>query len=110
RVRYKGIVCDKCGVEVTRAKVRRERMGHIELASPVSHIWFVKGTPSRPGLLLDMSPRSLERAIYFAHYVITSVDADARMRRVESLRQELEREADRRARLFEDELTAKQSE
>ncbi|MCI0784576.1 MAG: hypothetical protein J4N77_09645, partial [Chloroflexi bacterium] len=63
RVRYKGIVCDKCGVEVTRAKVRRERMGHIELASPVAHIWFVKGTPSRIGLLLDISPRALERVL-----------------------------------------------
>jgi DNA-directed RNA polymerase subunit beta' len=110
RVRYKGIICDKCGVEVARSKVRRERMGHIELASPVSHIWFVKGTPSRLGLLLDMSPRSLERVIYFAQYVITSVDADAKLRRLESLRQELEREADRRARLFEDELSAKQGE
>ena len=66
RVRYKGIICDKCGVEVARAKVRRERMGHIELASPVSHIWFVKGTPSKLGLLLDMSPRNLERVLYFA--------------------------------------------
>ena len=66
RVRYKGIVCDKCGVEVARSKVRRERMGHIELASPVSHIWFVKGTPSRLGLLLDISPRSLERVLYLS--------------------------------------------
>ena len=78
RVRYKGIICDKCGVEVTRAKVRRERMGHVELASPVSHIWFVKGTPSRLSLLLNISPRSLERVIYFAQYVITWVDEDAR--------------------------------
>lgn len=70
RVRYKGIVCDRCGVEVTRAKVRRERMGHIELAAPVSHIWFFKGIPSRMGLLLDMSPRSLERVLYFASYVV----------------------------------------
>ena len=71
RVRYKGIICDKCGVEVTRAKVRRERMGHIELASPVSHIWFVKGTPSRIGLLLDMTPRKLEQVLYFAKYIVT---------------------------------------
>jgi DNA-directed RNA polymerase subunit beta' len=74
RVRYKGVVCDKCGVEVTRSKVRRERMGHIMLASPVSHIWFVKGTPSRLGLLLDISPRNLERVLYFASYIITDVD------------------------------------
>ncbi|MBD5560075.1 MAG: DNA-directed RNA polymerase subunit beta' [Clostridia bacterium] len=71
RVRYKGIVCEKCGVEVTRAKVRRERMGHIELAAPVSHIWYFKGIPSRMGLLLDMSPRSLERVLYFAEFVVT---------------------------------------
>ncbi len=71
RVRYKGVVCDRCGVEVTRAKVRRERMGHIELAAPVSHIWYFKGIPSRMGLVLDMSPRSLEEVIYFASYVVT---------------------------------------
>ena len=71
RIRYKGIVCDRCGVEVTSAKVRRERMGHIELAAPVSHIWYFKGIPSRMGLVLDMSPRSLEEVIYFASYVVT---------------------------------------
>lgn len=70
RVRYKGIVCDRCGVEVTRSKVRRERMGHIELAAPVSHIWYFKGIPSRMGLLLDMSPRSLEKVLYFASYIV----------------------------------------
>ena len=70
RIRYKGIVCDRCGVEVTRAKVRRERMGHIELAAPVSHIWYFKGIPSRMGLVLDMSPRALEEVIYFASYVV----------------------------------------
>ena len=70
RVRYKGIVCDRCGVEVTKAKVRRERMGHIELAAPVSHIWYFKGIPSRMGLILDMSPRSLEKILYFASYVV----------------------------------------
>ncbi|SET72964.1 DNA-directed RNA polymerase subunit beta' [Oceanobacillus limi] len=71
RVRYKGVVCDRCGVEVTKAKVRRERMGHIELAAPVSHIWYFKGIPSRMGLVLDMSPRALEEVIYFAAYVVT---------------------------------------
>ena len=70
RLRYKGIICDRCGVEVTKAKVRRERMGHIELAAPVSHIWFFKGTPSRMGLVLDMSPRDLEEVIYFVSYVV----------------------------------------
>ena len=78
RIRYKGIICDKCGVEVTRAKVRRERMGHIQLASPVSHIWYFKGTPSRLGILLDISPRNLERVLYFALYIVTWVDEDAR--------------------------------
>ena len=71
RIRYKGIVCDRCGVEVTRSKVRRERMAHIELAAPVSHIWYFKGIPSRMGLILDMSPRALEEVIYFASYVVT---------------------------------------
>ena len=89
RVRYKGIICDKCGVEVARAKVRRERMGHIELASPVSHIWFVKGTPSKLGLLLDMSPRNLERVLYFAQYMIIEVDEEARNRELEHLRSEM---------------------
>jgi len=88
RARYKGITCDKCGVEVTRAKVRRERMGHIELASAVTHIWFVKGTPSKLGLLLDLSPRNLERVIYFAQYMITDVDEEARRFELGRLREE----------------------
>ena len=71
RIRYKGIVCDKCGVEVTKAKVRRERMGHIELATPVSHIWYFKGIPSRMGLVLDISPRTLEKVLYFANFIVT---------------------------------------
>lgn len=70
KVKYKGVVCDKCGVEVTKAKVRRERMGHIELAAPVSHIWYFKGVPSRMGLILDMTPRNLEKVLYFAAYVV----------------------------------------
>src|SRR4030042_494828 len=78
RIRYKGVICDKCGVEVARAKVRRERMGHIELACPVSHIWFAKGIPSRIGLLLDLSPRSLEHVLYFSQYIVTSDNETAR--------------------------------
>ena len=70
RIRYKGIVCDKCGVEVTKAKVRRERMGHIELATPVSHIWYFKGIPSRMGLVLDISPKTLEKVLYFANFIV----------------------------------------
>src|SRR2546421_4000403 len=91
RVRFKGTVCDKCGVEVVRSKVRRERMGHIELASPVSHIWYFKGTPSRIGLLLDLSPRNLERILYFALYVITHVDEEMRQRELMRIDEELVR-------------------
>jgi DNA-directed RNA polymerase subunit beta' len=92
RVRFKGIICERCGVEVTRAKVRRERMGHIELAAPVTHIWYLKGVPSRLGYLLDMSPKDLEKVIYFAAYVITSVDDDARHEALPELEQEIEAE------------------
>src|SRR5215207_2189268 len=88
RIRYKGIICDKCGVEVTRSKVRRERMGHIQLASPVSHIWYFKGTPSRLGILLDISPRNLERILYFALYIVTNVDEEARKRALLALEDE----------------------
>src|SRR5579864_5691463 len=108
RVRYKGIVCDKCGVEVTRAKVRRERMGHIELASPVSHIWFVKGTPSRIGLLLDMTPRTLEQILYFAKYVVIDIHENQRQRLVGAIQQDLEAKISRQERANQekiDELT-----
>src|SRR5215831_8858966 len=88
-IRFKGIVCDKCGVEVAHSRVRRERMGHIELASPVSHIWYFKGAPSRIGLLLDLSPRNLERILYFALYVVTNIDEDARQRELMRLDEEL---------------------
>ena len=91
RIRHAGTVCDKCGVEVTRSKVRRERMGHIELAAPVAHIWYVKGTPSRLGLLLDISPRNLERVLYFATYIVTSVDTGARSRMVTAIKADGER-------------------
>ena len=93
RVRYKGTICDKCGVEVTRSRVRRERMGHIKLASPVSHIWYVKGTPSRLGLLLDISPRNLERVLYFATYIVTDVNEAERARHIERVQEETERRA-----------------
>src|SRR5688572_11544760 len=102
RVRYKGIICDKCGVEVTRAKVRRERMGHIELASPVSHIWFVKGTPSRIGLLLDVTPRILEQVLYFAKYIITEVNDQARERQIEQVQADIEARVQRAHKLGED--------
>ncbi len=89
RVRFKGIICERCGVEVTRAKVRRERMGHIELAAPVTHIWYFKGVPSRLGYLLDLAPKDLEKIIYFAAYLITSVDADARHRDLPTIESEI---------------------
>ena len=94
RIRYRGVVCDRCGVEVTRSKVRRERMGHIRLAAPVAHIWFSKTTPSRLGLLLDLSPRNLERVLYFAQHIITAVDEEKRTEIIEEerLRVELEKE------------------
>jgi len=88
RVRYKGIVCERCGVEVTRSKVRRERMGHIDLAAPVSHIWFFKGVPSRIGYLLDMAPKELEKVLYFAASIVTWVDEEARTRDVDKLEKE----------------------
>ena len=94
RVRFKGIVCERCGVEVTRSKVRRERMGHIELAAPVSHIWYFKGSPSRLGYLLDIPPKELEKVLYFASSFITSVDTEAREEDAEELRDELAADLD----------------
>jgi len=90
RVRFKGIICERCGVEVTRAKVRRERMGHIELAAPVTHIWYFKGVPSRLGYLLDLAPKDLEKVIYFAAYMITSVDVDQRHQDLPSLEAQIQ--------------------
>jgi DNA-directed RNA polymerase subunit beta' len=90
RVRFKGIICERCGVEVTRAKVRRDRMGHIELAAPVSHIWYFKGVPSRLGYLLDVAPKDLEKVLYFASYIIASVNDEDREADLTMLRDELE--------------------
>jgi DNA-directed RNA polymerase subunit beta' len=94
RVRYKGIVCERCGVEVTRSKVRRERMGHVDLAAPVSHIWFFKGVPSRIGYLLDMAPKELEKVLYFAASIVTWVDEEARAKDSESLEKEVNKVLD----------------
>jgi DNA-directed RNA polymerase subunit beta' len=94
RVRYKGIVCERCGVEVTRSKVRRERMGHIDLAAPVSHIWFFKGVPSRIGYLIDMAPKELEKVLYFAASIITWVDEDARKKDLKKLEKEVNKVLD----------------
>ena len=95
RVRYKGIICERCGVEVTRQKVRRERMGHIDLAAPVSHIWFFKGVPSRIGYLLDIAPRELEKVLYFAASIITSVDVEARAKDLNDLEDKVKAEVER---------------
>jgi DNA-directed RNA polymerase subunit beta' len=95
RVRYKGIICERCGVEVTRQKVRRERMGHIDLAAPVSHIWFFKGVPSRIGYLLDIAPRELEKVLYFAASIVTSVDNDARKKDLNDLEDKVTAEYER---------------
>src|SRR6195952_1143872 len=104
RIRYKDIVCDKCGVRVTRSIVRRERMGHISLAVPVTHIWFLRGTPSSTGLVLNMSIRDLERVVYFASYVVTKVNDDKRVKALSELetefhsrRNELIKDYERRA-------------
>ncbi len=94
RVRYKGIVCERCGVEVTRSKVRRERMGHVDLAAPVSHIWFFKGVPSRIGYLLDMAPKELEKVLYFAASIVTWVDDEARAKDIDSLEKEVNKVLD----------------
>src|SRR3989304_5933120 len=88
RIRYKNVVCDKCGVEVTRAVVRRERMGHIALAAPVIHIWFLRSAPAKVGLLLDVSAQKLEKVVYYAAYIVTSVNEENRKRALENLEQE----------------------
>jgi len=95
RVRYKGIICERCGVEVTRQKVRRERMGHIDLAAPVSHIWFFKGVPSRIGYLLDIAPRELEKVLYFAASIVTHVDVEARAKDLPDLEEKVKAEYER---------------
>ena len=88
RIRYKGIICDRCGVEVTKSSVRRERMGHIKLSCPVSHIWFLRGIPSRIGMVLDIPMQQLEKVIYFAAYIVTNVNKDARQKTVEAIEKE----------------------
>ncbi len=95
RIRFKGIICERCGVEVTRARVRRDRMGHIELAAPIAHVWFVKGVPSRMGYLLDISPKELDRVLYFASSIVTKVDRTARADDIDKLREQVEQEVRR---------------
>ena len=106
RVRYKGIICERCGVEVTRQKVRRERMGHIDLAAPVSHIWFFKGVPSRIGYLLDIAPKELEKVLYFAASIVTSVDKESRDKDVPELEEKVVQEKERIALDKDEQLAA----
>ncbi len=108
RVRFKGIICERCGVEVTRAKVRRERMGHIELAAPVTHIWYFKGVPSRLGYLLDLAPKDLEKVIYFAAYMITEVDDEERTRDLPSLEAKIEVEKKQLSNKRDEEINKRQ--
>ena len=108
RVRFKGIICERCGVEVTRAKVRRERMGHIELAASVTHIWYFKGVPSRLGYLLDLAPKDLEKIIYFAAYVVTSVNTEMRHNDMPTLENEYSVERENIGKQRDSDLEARQ--
>src|SRR5512135_970664 len=108
KVRYKGMICEKCGVEVAPARVRRERMGHIELAAPVAHVWYTRRVPSYLGLLLDVSRRNLDRVLYFAQYMITDVDEDARKRAIRRLEDDLKHKSDRETKIADDKIASKQ--
>jgi DNA-directed RNA polymerase subunit beta' len=110
RVRFKGIICERCGVEITRSKVRRDRMGHIELAAPVTHIWYFKGVPSRLGYLLDIAPKDLERIIYFAAYVITRIDTDRRHKELPEIEKEIDQEKSELEAERDDEIKGRLSE
>jgi DNA-directed RNA polymerase subunit beta' len=105
-VRYKGIICDKCGVEVTRSSVRRERMGHIELAAPVAHIWYTRRVPSYLGILLDISKRNMDRVLYFAQYVITSLDEEARQKALKRLDAEFQEKQEQLEAVSQEGITA----
>src|SRR3989338_2644861 len=91
RIRYKGVICDKCGVEVTHSRVRRERMGHLKLSSPVAHVWFFRGIPSKMASLLDITPRTLESVIYFSSFIVTKIDYDKKAQAISSIEKDLEK-------------------
>jgi len=110
KIRYKGIVCEKCGVEVTHSRVRRERMGHIELATPIAHIWYTRRSPSYLGLLLNISQRNLDRVLYFAQYIITEIDEDARQKVLRRLDEDLNREAERLNQLVDEQVQVLEAE
>lgn len=105
RIRYRGIICDKCGVEVTQSKVRRERMGHIKLAAPVAHVWFFKGAPSKLSLLLDLTPKALENVIYFASYLVTEIDREAQKKAEAQLASVFDKKREERAKLMKDKIS-----
>ncbi|MBA2692298.1 MAG: DNA-directed RNA polymerase subunit beta' [Rubrobacter sp.] len=109
RIRFKGIICERCGVEVTRARVRRDRMGHVELAAPIAHVWFVKGVPSRMGYLLDISPKDLDRVLYFASSIVTWVDREERANDIDTLRNQVEEELEQIEIDRDDEISATQA-
>jgi DNA-directed RNA polymerase subunit beta' len=108
KVRFKGVICEKCGVEVAPARVRRERMGHIDLAAPVAHVWYTRRVPSYLGLLLDVTRRNLDRVLYFAQYMITHVDEGARQRALHRLEEELRHKIERETKAIQDKLDNKQ--
>src|SRR5512140_122656 len=108
KVRYKGMICEKCGVQVAPSRVRRERMGHIDLAAPVAHIWYTRRVPSYLGLLLDVSRRNLDRVLYFAQYMITAVDEDARKRAVRRLEEDLKHKTDKETKATNDKIAGKE--
>src|ERR687886_54052 len=110
KVRYKGMICEKCGVKVAPARVRRERMGHIELAAPVAHIWYTRLVPSYLGLLLDVSRRNLDRVLYFAQYIVTYVDEGARNKALKRLEEELEHRIEKETKNLQDKLERRQLE
>src|SRR4030066_1411163 len=100
RIRYRGVVCDKCGVEVTQSKVRRERMGNIKLSAPVAHVWFFKGTPSKLSQILDITPRFLESVVYFANYLVIEADEEKRKRAINKLEESFEKQVEEVRRRF----------
>src|SRR3989304_3155565 len=104
RIRYRGIVCDKCGVEVTQSKVRRERMGHIKLSAPVAHVWFFKGTPSKLSLIMDITPKALENIIYFASYLVTEIDKTGYKKAQDHLKEYFDKRKDERQKIYQSKI------
>ncbi|MBU0649592.1 DNA-directed RNA polymerase subunit beta', partial [Patescibacteria group bacterium] len=104
RIRYKGVICDKCGVEVTSSRVRRERMGHIKLASPVAHVWFFRGIPSKMALILDISPRNIESIVYFSSFIVTEIDEAKKASAIDKVAKDLEKAKEAASKEFEEQI------